>query len=162
MKLFLFLILCFSTYFLSCMCKGTIHCGDGRLRLITKGFNRTDIDSMVLIVYKPNNNAPQIGMPYSPIDTQIVKITNSVFRNDTCLINYYLETGSDYKIIFPTNGTTYNFNNLMVGNHTTEEKKYECGKDIWGGCVNELVSFSVNGQIYPVQKFHQAVYCMVK
>ncbi len=164
MKLFLFLLLCVSIYCLSCTCKGTIYCGNGSLRLITKGFNRTDIDSMLLIAYKPNNNPPQIGSSYSPIDTQIVKITNNFFRNDTCFINYFLDTGNDYKIIFPTSGAIYTFNNLKVGNHTSEEKEYGCGKDVseFGGCVNELVSFTVNGQIYSASNYNQTIYYMVK
>ena len=156
-KLFVFLFFAFlSAYFISCGCKGTILCGDGELSLRTVGFTMTDIDSMLLITYKSDNNFDSV------IETQRLYNNNGYgLNNDTCNLDWGAMAGFDYKIVFPTTGDTFAITKMEFSGPSSEEVPYKCeeGSPQGAECIKSIYSYTVNGQTYATTT---QVYNMVK
>ncbi len=134
-----------SIYFVSCNCKATISCSNDALYIRTTGYTLADVDSVLFIAYKAD------GAFDTVIDTQRVSVLERTFSNDTCTLDWRAVGGQDYKVIFPTTGIVYTITQLQLAGTPMQEIIYDCGKgDADRHCTNQLLSYTVNGQSYPV------------
>ena len=132
-------------YFASCNCKATIACSNDALYIRTAGYTLADVDSMLLIAYKAD------GAFDTVIDTQRVSVSERSFSNDTCLLDWRAVAGQDYKIVFPATGNVFTLTQLQLAGTPMQEIIYDCEKgDADRHCTNQLSSYTVNGQSYPV------------
>ena len=105
----------------------------------------TDIDSILLVSYQPDNNFDEV------IDTQRMYADNSGYglSHDTCYLDVVAPFGKDYKIIFPTVGVSYNISHIQVAGPSSEDFPYKCEEGApQQSCSLSISSFNVNGQTY--------------
>ena len=147
MKRYLSLVVfAFATvYFVSCSCKGLVQCGTGSLGFRIIGYSITDIDSMLMVRYKAGSNFDSL------IDTSGMYPDNGDYglNHETCFLDWAAAAGYDYKIIFPTVGTTFLISNMQVSGPSSEEMSYKCEEGSpQQSCDRTVTSFTVNGQNY--------------
>jgi hypothetical protein len=144
-----YLLLIFGVLFLSACCKKRLYCDSGKLDIYFSGFQRAEINSIIIKRYKigeTDSAALDSGLfvytgntPQMPNKRDTLSLSDYTSNNG---MSTRLIWGNDWKIQVPALQRTYTFKELTdVGNRVQLVK---CEDDDTK-CINEIGSYTVGG-----------------
>jgi hypothetical protein len=133
----------------------TLQCEPAGLKVYFVGFTYGELDKAMVFVYKKDNVFDSlIDSVFSPGQQQ--------GTSDTLMLPRTLDDDHDYRVKLSGSNTVYSITGLTLGNHYTD--KYQAGAVndlVLRGCLNNTISYTLNGQQFGQPNVMSGVYNVV-
>jgi hypothetical protein len=131
------IILLFSLF--SCKTE-TLQCTPAGVKVYFVGFTFGEASNAMVFVYKKDNL-------FDSLIDSVASTCQQKGNSDTMMMLHALDDDHDYHVKLPGSNTVYSITGLTLGNHYTEKHQTGMTNDLVKyGCVNNTVSYTLNGQ----------------
>lgn len=119
------------------------------------GFTNDEVDNIMVYVYKKDNLFDNL------IDSEMLTEQREG-NTDTMTMMYALNDTNDYRVKLLDINTVYSITGLTLGNHYTEKIQTGLVDDLVKyGCINNNISYTLNGQQYGAPNVMSGVFNVV-
>jgi hypothetical protein len=146
------IILSFSLF--SCRTE-TIQCGPAGVQVYFVGFTHGEVNNATLFIYKKDNL-------FDSLVDSVAYTVQQKGNSDTMMLPHTLDDDHDYQVKLSDSNTVYSITRLTLGNHYTD--KYQTGLVddlVLRECVNNTISYTLNGQQFGQPSVMSGVYNIV-
>ena len=120
----------------------TVQCNKAAVDICFVGFTNSEVNNVVVYAYKKDNLFDTL------VDSMIVAgQQQGTIYSDTMLSEHPLDDGEDYRVKLQGSNTVYSITGLTPGNHYSERIQTGIGDMVKYGCINNTVSYTLNGQL---------------
>lgn len=138
-------------FLFSCKTK-TIQCSPAGLKVYFVGFTNNEANNAMLFVYKKDNLLDSL------IDS-VASRCEQIGASDTMIMPRALDDDHDYRVKLVGSNNVYAITGLTLGNHYTDKIQTGIVNDlVLYGCVNNTVSYTLNGQQFGKPNVMSGVY----
>jgi len=133
----------------------TLQCDPAGVKVYFVGFPFDEVNSTRLFVYKKDNL-------FDSLVDSVAFYSQQQGASDTVMASYGLDDDHDYQVKVLGSNTIYNITGLTLGNHYTEKIQTGLVDDLVKyGCINNTISYTLNGQQFGQPNVMSGVYNVV-
>jgi len=130
----------------------TIQCNPAGVKVYFVGFTYNDVSKAMVFVYKKDNL-------FDSLIDSVASYGQQKGTSDTMFLLHTLDDDHDYQVKLPHSNIVYSLTALTLGNHYTDKYQKGIVNDlVLRECVNNTVSYTLNGQQFGQPNVMSGVY----